>query len=395
MILTEKIKEFVKDHENDNIHTLALQSDRYPEIDMPLAIRQIGGRQMAKSKLPEWYANDNILYPKHLSLEQSSSEYTARYKAGLVNGQSFADITGGMGIDFYYIAKKFSKATYVEQQPELALIAKHNFKALGLDNYEVKNEDGIEYLKSMPLVDLLYIDPARRSDAGKKIFRIEDCTPNIVEIESLIEQKSKQTMIKLSPMLDISLALKSMKNISDVHIISHNNECKELLFVKDNVNTCTATNLHCVNIRKDKVDVFTFSKEEEDQASVKYASELGKYLYEPNASIMKAGAYKSITRLFQSDKLHVSSHLYTSDTFYSGFHGRSFVIEQVCPFSKNGIKEYLANIKQANISVRNFPLSAQELKKKLKINDGGDLYIFATTLSDEKKVLLICHKAGE
>lgn len=395
MILTEKIKTFIKDHENDNIHTLILQSGRYPEIDIPLAIRQIEGRQIAKAKFPEWYANDNILYPAHLSLEQSSSEYTARYKAGLVCGESFTDITGGMGIDFYYIAQKFKKNTYVEQQPELAHIANQNFNELRLHNFEAKNQDGIEHLKSMLPVDLLYIDPARRRDDGKKTFRIEDCTPNIIEIEDLIGQKSRKAMIKLSPMLDISLAIKSIVNITDIHIVSHNNECKELLFIKDNVSINVNVNLHCVNINKDKTDIFTFSKEEEDHASVTYTSEPGKYLYEPNASVMKAGAYKSITRLFSIDKLHINSHLYTSDIFHPGFQGRSFIIEQICPFSRNGIKEQLTDIKQANISVRNFPLSAQELKKKLKINDGGDLYIFATTLANEKKVLLLCRKAGK
>jgi len=244
----------------------------------------------------------------------------------------------------------------------------------------------------MPIVDLLYIDPARRDDIGKKIFRIEDCTPNILEIEALIEQKSRRTMIKLSPMLDITLASGSLRNISDIHIVSHNNECKELLFIKDNENKVGQINLHCINIKKEGTDIFTFTKEEESNISIDYTSQVGKYLYEPNTSIMKAGAYKSISKQFALHKLHISSHLYTSDILYDDFHGRTFQVEQVCPFSKNDIKQYLSGIKQANIAIRNFPLSVQELRKKLKINDGGSIYIFATTLANDKKVLVICRK---
>jgi hypothetical protein len=395
MILTTELKEFVKSHENDDIHTLALQAHRFPDIDFALAIQQIKGRQIAKTKIPEWYKNEDIIYPKHLSLEQSSSEYTARYKASLFSGQSFADITGGMGIDFYYIAQRFSNSTYIEQQEELASIANHNFTVLGLNKATIKNEDGVDYLKTMSTVDLLYIDPARRDDVGKKIFLIEDCTPNILEIETLIEQKSRYAMIKLSPMLDITLASGSLKNISDIHIVSHNNECKELLFIKNNEIKVEQTKLHCVNINKEGIDIFTFTKEEESNASINYTSQVGKYLYEPNASIMKAGSYKSIIKQFVLNKLHISSHLYTSDTLYDDFHGRIFQVEQVCSFNKNDIKQHLSGIKQANIATRNFPLSVQELRKKLKINDGGSTYIFATTLANDKKVLIICRKSDK
>jgi len=392
MIFSDEFKGFVIDHENDDIHDLILHAGRYPHIEIPLAAQQIAGRQIAKLKIPEWYQNKDIIYPKHISLEQSSSEYTARYKARLISGESFADITGGMGIDFYFISKKFKHAVYVEQNAELADIAGRNFESLGLKNSEVYNQDGIEYLNSMSPVDLLYIDPARRTDTGRKVFRIEDCTPDILELQSLIEQKSKQTMIKLSPMLDISLALKSLRNISDIHIISYMNEVKELLFIKDNINPVTTTRLHCVNIKKEKTDIFSFTKAEEEQTLIKYASRPGRYLYEPNASIIKAGAYKIITNLFPINKLHISSHLYTSDTLITGFQGRTFLIENICYFNRKDMKQYLSAIKQANISTRNFPITSQDLKKRLKINDGGNLYIFATTLADNQKVLILCKK---
>lgn len=394
MILSHELKNFIKDHENDDIYSLALQAGKYPDIDLPSAIQQIAGRKAAKFKLPEWYKNNDIIYPKHISLEQSSSEYTARYKASLFSGKCFVDITGGMGIDFYYIALNFDNATYVEQQTELADIAKQNFESLNLKNVTVINEDGTVYLNSMPDVDLLYIDPARRDNIGKKVFRIEDCTPNIIELQDIITQKSRYTMVKFSPMLDISQALNSLDNISDIHIISHNNECKELLFIKNNKEEKDTVHLHCINIKKEETDTFSFTREDENNISIGYTSELGKYLYEPNASIMKAGAYKSITSIFPMYKLHSNSHLYTSDRLYTDFQGRIFSIEQTCSFNKNDIKKCLSTIRQANITTRNFPLSVHELKKKLKINDGGEIYLFATTLANDKKVLIICRKVS-
>ncbi|MDR1092436.1 MAG: class I SAM-dependent methyltransferase [Prevotella sp.] len=386
------LNEFAKEHENDDIRVLALHAAQYPEIDMQSAIRQITGRRIAKEKIPGWYINENILYPKHLSLEQSSSEKTARYKANLVEGDSMVDLTGGMGVDFSFLATKFKQAVYVEQQADLTGIAAHNFKELGLTNVAVKNTAAFSYLQEMTSVDLIYIDPARRDTEGRKAIGIEDCTPNILELESLLSEKGKLTMIKLSPMLDISLALKSLSDISDVHIISCNNECKELLFIKRKANG--ETRYHCVNIQKEKTDILSFTKEQEEETATGCKSRTGKYLYEPNASIMKAGAYKYLSAYYKIDKIHPNSHLYTSDSHIQDFQGRSFIIENVCSLNKKEVKQYLHNIKQANITARNFPLSVQELRKKTGLKDGGDIFIFATTLANEKKVLLICKKAN-
>ncbi|MFV0538783.1 MAG: THUMP-like domain-containing protein [Dysgonomonas sp.] len=389
-MISGTLNEFVKEHENDDIRVLALRATQYPEIDMQLAIRQITGRRIAKEKKPSWYINENILYPKHLSLEQSSSEKTACYKATLVNGDSMVDLTGGMGVDFSFLAKKFKQAVYVEQQAELTEIAVHNFKELGLTNVIVKNEEALSYLLDTPPIDLIYIDPARRDTVGRKTVGIEDCTPNILELESLLEEKGKQTMIKLSPMLDISLALKSLSNISDVHIISYNNECKELLFIKKE--TDIETFYHCVNIQKEKTDILSFTRDQEEETAISYKPQIGQYLYEPNSSIMKAGAYKYLSTYYNIDKIHPNSHLYTSDSLISDFQGRSFIIENICSLNKKEVKQYLGNIKQANITTRNFPLSVQELRKRTGLKEGGDIYIFATTLADEKKVLIICKK---
>lgn len=389
-MISPELNEFVKAHENDDVHTLALHADQFPGIDIPTAIRQITGRRIAREKIPRWYTHENIIYPKHISLEQSSSEQTARYKASLVEGDNMVDLTGGMGVDFSFLETRFKKATYIEQQEELTDVAIYNFKELGLRNITVINADALSYLQEMQPVDLIYIDPARRDTKGRKTVSIEDCTPNILDIENLLQEKGTQTMIKLSPMLDISLALKSLSDISDVHIISYNNECKELLFIKNR--KVTDLHYHCVNIQKERTDILTYSKEQEEQSLASYASQPGKYLYEPNSSIMKAGAYKYISANYGIEKLHSNSHLYTSDSLIDNFQGRSFLIENCCTLNKKDMKEYLKHIKQANITTRNFPLSVQELRKRTGLKEGGETYIFATTLREEKRVLLICKK---
>ena len=392
MKLNEQLKQFILAHESDNIHDLALKANKYKGLDVNYAIQQIKGRQIAKIKIPSWYDNAEIIYPRHLSMEQCSSEYTARYKADLCEGNTMVDLTGGFGVDIAFLSSKFPKATYIEQQAELYSIAKHNFKILDLciDTHNTTSES---YLEEMVAVDLIYIDPARRDDIGRKTVRIEDCTPNVIEIEELLEKKSKKTMIKLSPMLDISLALNSVKNVSDVYVISHNNECKELLFVKDNANLVAVTNIHCVNIiqGKAKVDNFIFTKVSEDTLNISYAKELGKYLYEPNSSILKAGAYKSVANQFKLQKLHPNSHLYTSDDLIESFPGRIFNIEAISSPDKKSLRKS-GEINKANLSTRNFPISTQELAKKLNIKDGGNIYLFGTTMADEKKILIICHK---
>lgn len=391
MKLSPEIKQFIENHASDDVKKLALQSKRYPDIDMQFVIRQIEGLQIAKNKIPTWYANSDIIYPKHLSLEQASSEASARYKMKLCEGNSMVDLTGGMGIDFSFLASRFEKSIYVEQQAELVDIAAYNMPLLGLKTSEVIQDDAISYLERMAKVDFIYIDPARRSSDGKKTVLIEDCTPNLKEIDLLLEKKATTVMIKLSPMLDISLAAKSIRNITDVHIISVNNECKELVFIKRERSDATIM-IHCVNIFSDKTDVFSFSKDDEEALNIEHTSKLGKYLYEPNSSIIKAGGYKSIATRYSLQKLHPSSHLYTSDTLYSNFPGRKFEIENSATLNKKDIKTHLSNLSQANITTRNFPLSVAEIRKRTKLKDGGDIYIFATTLADEKKILILCKK---
>lgn len=390
MKLHPDLIQFVNEHEKDDVHALVLQTKKFPQFDMELVVRQITGRKITKYKIPSWYNCDNIIYPKHLSLEQCSSEKTALYKASLYSGESMVDLTGGMGVDFSFLSANFKESTYIEQQSDLEALAKLNFSTLGLKNINTVCVDGVEYLNQMSRVDMIYIDPARRDNTGKKTVRIEDCTPDILEIEELLEQKADRTMIKLSPMLDITLALKSLRNISQVHIISVNNECKELLFIKDK--TGRKTQYHCVNIQNNNTDILSLFKEDEETTTIHYKSDIGQYLYEPNASILKAGAYKKAATFFDLEKLHPSSHLYTSNVLQEKFHGRIFRIKSISSLSRQNMKTHLSKIKQANITTRNFPLSVQEIRKKTGIKEGGDIYIFATTLANESKVIILCEK---
>lgn len=392
--MDEKTILFVKEHENDDVRTLALQANRYSEIDMPFVVRQITGRKIARDKIPSWYSLDEIIYPPHLSLQQSSSEKTAKYKASLCKGNTFADLTGGMGVDFSFMSRKFHEVTYVEAQEELAEIARHNFKVSGLTDIRVHVARAEEYLKDMDAVDTLYLDPARRSNTGAKTVLIKDCTPNITELEQLLEQKSSRTIIKLSPMLDIVQALNTLKNVSEVHIVSVSNECKELLFIKEKPSEdIHNTVFYCINIHNDhRTDIYTFDKETENTLHISCTNKVKKYLYEPNASILKAGAYKSVGHDFKVEKLHPNSHLYTSDEYVENFTGRRFIVKDILPFNKKNIKDMTACYKQANISVRNFPLTVDEIRKKTGIKEGGEIYIFATTLSDNQKILVIAEK---
>lgn len=392
MILNDEIVAFICEHENDNIRELALQSGRYPHLDMPFILQQIAGRQIAQKKIPSWYQQKKIIYPQHLSLEQCSSEQTAIYKAELCSGDTFVDLTGGLGVDFYTISQKFKRSTYVEQNEDLIKIAQHNFSILphsGAINVECGNS--VDFLEAMPIVDQIYIDPARRSEAGRKTVLIEDCTPDIVKIQSLLDSKAKNVMIKLSPMLDISLALQSLSNISSVHIISVDNECKELLFIKNSDNKEEIA-FHCVNISTNS-SKSTFSFTKNDSKETDYTNSVLNYLYEPNASIMKAGAFQYLSNRFNLKKLHTNSHLFTSETLINDFPGRIFKVNQQLGFNKKSLKE-LQSIKSANLTVRNFPSTVAELRKKLKLQEGGNTYLFATTLANNNKVLLICEKTN-
>lgn len=391
---------FIREHSSDDVRALALQAKKYPDIDMPTAITQIAGKQVAAEKIPSWREIEEIWYPKHLSLEQCSSEITARYKARLLQGDSLTDLTGGFGIDCSFLAAGFKSATYVERQEELCEIAAHNFPILNLNHITVRNEDGIAYLQAMSPVDCIFLDPARRNEHGGKTVAISDCEPDVAELEELLLSKAKRIMVKLSPMLDLSLALKELKHTQEVHILSVNNECKELLLLLGQETPTEQVPaeeipIHCVNLftkGTQKEQHFVFTRKQEQRNECTYTDTLGNYLYEPNTSLLKVGAFRSIAAAYPVKKLHPNSHLYTSDTLITDFPGRAFRIVGQCSFNKKEVKENLADLKKANVTVRNFPATVAELRKRLHLTEGGDTYLFASTLNNGQKVLIRCEK---
>ena len=385
--------EFILQHRNDDVRTLALQAKRYPAVDMLKAVTQIEGWQAAREKLPTWAATDGITYPPRISMEQCSSEATALYKAAIANGESLADLTGGFGIDCSYMARGFKRATYIERNSLLCDIAKENFALLGLDHIEIINSNSEDVLPGLAAQDWIFIDPARRDGEGRKVVALSDCEPDVTALEPLLLEKARKVMVKCSPMLDITAAARQLNSIEAIHIVAVNNECKELLFILGE-SKGIHTPVTCANIRKDgSQHIFTFTAGEEADSAATYSDTVGKYLYEPNAAIQKSGCSRALSQRFNTPKLHPNSQLYTADHPVPEFPGRAFTVEKVYGFSKHEIKEIQA-LGQANITVRNFPENVQLLRKKLKLADGGDNYIFATTLASGNRVLILCHRIG-
>ena len=437
--MNQATQDFIRQHQDDDVRQLAFLGSKYPEVDMPFALDQIRGRKMARVKLPRWASLEGIIYPPHISMEQCSSESTALYKAELAarllglpasssgtemkaeNEIEFVDLTGGFGVDFSYIAARLGvKSMYVERQAHLCEAAKENFERLGLKNAIVKNGDGIEVLhsfhpkkkdaasdddslgitydqprsllKTNPGLKIIFIDPARRDDAGNKVVSLKDCTPDVTVLQEEMLSKADYVIIKLSPMLDWHRAVSELSHVREVHIISVNNECKELLLVLSARNMGGNLRIYCVN------DAQSFVCEESDMetSSVKIAPstlEEMQYLYEPNASLMKAGCFGVLSDRYDARMLSKNSHLFVSQAPIEAFPGRSFRIIAISSFNKKELKRHLSGITKANIATRNFPLSVAELRKRLKLKDGGETYIFATTLSDESHVLVITEKA--
>ena len=375
MPLSQDTLRFIREHRCDDVRSLALQARRYPSVDMPAAITQISGWQIAKEKIPAWAENEHILYPAHLSLEQCSSQATAQYKAEIItnllhteqehpaqdstpaSAGTFTDLTGGFGIDCAYLSSRFGHATYVERQETLCQIAAHNFPVLGLNHISVCHADSVCHLL----------------------------------------RKARHVLVKLSPMLDLTLALNDLKHVHQAHIVSVGNECKELLLLLGQGEGVPADDIpiHCVNFTGVPApQALVFTRRQEKERACPYTPQLKSYLYEPNASVLKASAFRSLSSLYKVEKLHPNSHLYTSDHFLPDFPGRKFRITSSCGFGKKEVKEMLAAEKKANLTVRNFPATVAELRKRLKLAEGGGTYLFATTLADEKKVLIRCQATG-
>lgn len=429
--LTEQTADFVAAHRTEDVRQLALKAKRVEGLDLPLALDQIAGWQIACKKLPQWASCEGIIYPPHISMEQCSSQFTAQYKSEiaqtlltpavtvrarmsdsaesdtqetktgvrvtdspesdtLVERSSMVDLTGGFGVDFSYLARGFSQATYVERQRHLCDLAEHNMAALGLDQARIVCDDGVEYLRQMDPVDFIYLDPARRDEHGSRTYAIEDCTPNVLELRDLLLAKSQCTLVKLSPMLDWRKAVADFDGtVREVHIVATGNECKELLLVLSQQvhEEPSAPRVFCVNDNQ-RIDYDSAAYTQGLRIGGKPLPEAKNYLYEPNASIMKAGCFDLVEERFGVTQVGPSSHLFVSATPVADFPGRGFAIEAIGGMNKKDIKRLLNGTKQANIAVRNFPLTAPQLRKKLKLADGGPVYLFGTTMQGCDHVLL-------
>ncbi len=393
MSLSPEEKRFIREHAADDLNRLLLAASRYPEMDVPFLANQIAMRRQLRDKLPAWVRNEDLLFPARIAAEQCSSEQTAVYKQRLVCKKwTICDLTGGLGVDSFYLSHKVRALTYVERYQAYCDAARYNFKLLGAENIEVVNADAAAYIREMSDVDAVYLDPARRSECNKRLFALQDCEPDLPKLLPALLQKSPCVIAKLSPMADLQQTFSLLPGTVAVHVLAVRNECKELLFVIERVRVDSPV-IHCVNFLVDGTEsAFSFAWEEEHSAETRMAASVGSYLYEPNASLLKAGAFKLLTGRFGVEKLQVSSHLYTSRMWVAAFPGRSFRVEAVYPFSGKLCKTLARTIPQANITVRNFPLSVAELRRRTKIAEGGSAYLFATTLADGRKVLIACSK---
>ncbi len=387
MNLSADLKQFINDNLKQDINNLALKKNPFQDYEWSWILNQIQAKQKAEKKLPTWFANDDVIFPSTLSIEQTSSEKLAQFKSALISGENLIDLTGGFGVDDFYFAKRFKKVIHCEFQEDLSAIVQHNFKVLNVENIQTVSGDSISYLeKSTEKFDWIYIDPARRDDKKTKVFLLKDCTPNVVELHDLLFEKSDNILIKVAPLLDISSILNELKNVKTIYAIGLQNEVKELLIVLEK-GFIAQPELIAVNISNDNTihqDTFSLNDAIDSQLSLPL-----NYLYEPFSSYLKIGVYNHLAIKFKVQKLHKHSHLYTFNELID-FPGRSFKIEQVIPYNKKEIK-FLENTK-CNITTRNFPLKVEEIRKKHKIKDGGDVYAFFTTDLNNDKMVVICKK---
>ncbi len=384
-MLSTTDRQFIEQNLNADIASLML----HVATDKRWLVLQIQARQKAKNKLPNWYENHHLLFPKPLSVEQSSSEATAQFKANLVCGKTLIDATGGMGVDSLFFAKKIKNLVYIEQDFDTAQAAKYNFGVLGVHNVSVENENCIPFLERYEnRADWLFLDPARRTkDNQVRVSQFADCEPDIKQFLPLFFKKADKILIKASPLIDIKQAIKELENVEKIYVVAVQNECKELLFILNPKRSLTDIQVVAVNLPAQQ---FEFEIEQEKKAEVVFSGPK-KYLYEPNVAVLKAGAFKSVANAFGLSKIAHHSHLYTSDNIVQRFCGRSFEVLATVKADPKAISPFLTD-NRANVSVRNFPMGADELRIKLKIKDGGEVYLVATTLQNNEKRIVVCRK---
>lgn len=421
MEISESTWAFIAKHRREDVRDVALHAKHDGDVDVPFALEQITGWQRASLKLPDWASHDGLIFPPQVPMEQCSSQFTAQYKARLAqrllaeeavdddSPTSLVDLTGGFGVDFSYMSRVFNRAIYVEQQSILCDIARHNFPILGLDHAEVINDDSTAVLDTLGRVSMIFLDPARRDDHGSRTYAIADCMPDVLTLKDMLLAKAPTVMVKLSPMLDWHKTVADFAGaVHEVHIVSTGNECKELLLVLGRGRYASPL-VVCANDEQvlsykagDNSDNHTTISDSalaarntcntEDSPSEESANDFDsshwKYLYEPNASIMKAGCFDVLEQRFAVHHISPNSHLFVAAEPIANFPGRSFAIESIATMNKKELKQLLAGLTHANIAVRNFPLTVAQLRKKLKLKDGGSTYLFATTDAQGRHLVL-------
>jgi 16S rRNA G966 N2-methylase RsmD len=388
-ILSDDVQKFIVDNLKSDITKLILKGSPFDTVSIQELANQIIAKQKSLTKLPTWFSTKNIYYPAKISIEQTSSEITAKYKSELISGDSIIDITGGFGVDCYYFSKQFNKIIHCELNNDLSTIVKHNYQQLKTNNIDTFSGNGFDFLKnSNQSFDCIYIDPSRRSDVKGKVFLLKDCLPNVPPKIDFFLSKAKHVLIKVSPILDITNTIRDLKKVKEVHIVAINNEVKELLFLleKDYLKEII---IKTINFQKENPQKFEFNIEE--KVTSEYLEPLT-YLYEPNAAILKSGGFHQISKKLGVFKLHQHSHLYTSEKLID-FPGRVFKIENIISYDKKKLLKLLPN-KKANITTRNFPKTVAQIRKETKIKDGGNLFIFFTTNLNNKPKLIICKKVN-
>lgn len=411
MTWTSDIRDFIQQHQNADTVELLLAARRYPSIDVSFAVEQIEARRRLKGKLPEWYACADLIMGGRVPAEQCSSEQTARYKRrvieqtyGLTQADgsskptSLCDMTGGMGVDFWYMSAGMERAIYTERNEWLCETAQHNFEVLKDAQHlqvEVRCGDGRNL--PIPSVDVIYLDPARRAGDGSRVYAMEDCEPNIVEWQDELLQHAQIVLVKLSPMVDIKDVLRKLKGVAEVHVVAVRNECKEVLVkqvsaqAQDDVPPVNKVKVHCVDFLAFDTIKYTFGLSDEMCVSLTDGG-VKRYLYEPDVTLMKVQAFSSLCARYPVQQLDVDTHLMTSDELIADFPGRIFEVEEQIPFTSKLLKSLKKAVPQANIATRNFILTADALRKKTGIKDGGDVYLFGAKVKDIGNQLLKCRK---
>lgn len=388
-ILLPEVQEYITSNLEKKVNDLAFQKNPFEgKISWNTLLQQIHAKQKAKNKLPTWYNAANIIFPSTISVEQTSSEQTAKFKSSIIQGETLIDLTGGFGVDDYYFAQRFKKVWHCELNPLLSAIVAHNYKQLGISNIYCHEGDSSSTLHELQQkFDWIYLDPARRDDALQKVFLLEDCTPDIIKNQDNYFQYAEQILMKTSPLLDLNLGVKSLKGVKHIHIVAVKNEVKELLWILEyDYNGSVSVFAH--NITEDQV--YTFKGDLHDDTNTTYHEPL-KYLYEPNAAIMKSGLFNAVGNQYNLKKLATHSHLYTSEALIENFPGRTFIIQEIISNNKQGLQQIKA-IKQANITTRNYPDTVATIRKKTKIKEGGDSYLFFTTLNNDERIIIVCKK---